>query len=240
MVLLNGKTLKKSSVRVTGQDDLQVQGSDFNYVSRGGLKLEKALQTFGVQPAGQICMDIGASTGGFTDVLLQNGAAKVYAIDVGTGQLHPSLACDPRVVSMEKTNARTLDADMFAPIPTLCVMDVSFISIKLILPSVFRMLGQSGRVIALIKPQFEAGSRNIGKNGIVTNPKIHEEVLSGIAAFAEALGWRVNALTYSPISGGSGNLEFLGDFLNHEQCAHDIIGQDAIRAIVRAAHHDVK
>lgn len=184
-------------------------------------------------------MDIGASTGGFTDVLLQNGAKQVYAIDVGTGQLDPVLQADPRVVSMEHTNARALKIDQFPIRPTLAVMDVSFISIRLILPAAFEVLGKNGRMISLIKPQFEAGPKNIGKKGIVSDPRVHTDVLKQIVDFAPTLGWQVHALSHSPITGTSGNIEFLGDFA---PITSDISTPtvEQIRALVQTAHKQLK
>lgn len=213
LVTLNGKPLGKPSVRISDSDVLAVCGADIPYVSRGGLKLEKALNVFGGSVIGTVALDIGASTGGFTDVLLQNGAAKVYAIDVGFGQLDPKLAGDTRVVSMEHTNARELSSDMFPETPSLAVMDVSFISIKLLLPAAFRVLGKHGRMISLIKPQFEAGRANVCKGGIVSSRLAHVEVLTSVVDFVETLGWRVRALDYSPITGGDGNIEFLADMV---------------------------
>lgn len=240
LVTVNGKTIGKSAVKISDEDVIAVLGNDLPYVSRGGLKLEKALRSFEVDPAGKVCMDIGASTGGFTDVLLQNDAAKVYAIDVGTGQLSPKLANDPRVVSLEHTNARALDASLFDLHPTLAVMDVSFISIRLILPAAFRVLGAEGRMISLIKPQFEAGPQNIGKNGIVSNPKVQAAVLKQLVSFTETLGWRIRKLDFSPIQGGSGNLEFLGDFQPIESRKGTPINDRMIDDLVRAAHRALK
>lgn len=239
LVTLNGKVLRKSSVKVSESDILEIHGEDLPYVSRGGFKLEKALKSFGVDPAGQTCMDIGASTGGFTDVLLQNGAQRIYAVDVGAGQLDTRLLNDPRVVSMEHTNARELHAGMFPVPPTLAVMDVSFISIRLILPAAFSVLGERGRMISLIKPQFESGPKYIGKKGIVSDPKVHIDVLSQIVDFAPTLGWRVRKLDFSPIAGGSGNLEFLGDFIADTACSTLAPTRDEIRALVQSAHQQV-
>ena len=240
LVSLNGKPLQKSSVKVTESDVLEIHGDDLPYVSRGGLKLEKALKAFEVDPSGLICMDVGASTGGFTDVLLQSGAKRVYAIDVGAGQLDAKLLDDPRVASMEHTNARELSADMFPEPPTLAVMDVSFISIRLILPAAFKVLGESGRFISLIKPQFEAGPKNIGKKGIVSDPKVHMDVLKQIVDFVPSLGWKVRRLDFSPISGTSGNIEFLGDFVADSACQTLSPTHEEIRALVQAAHRQVK
>jgi 23S rRNA (cytidine1920-2'-O)/16S rRNA (cytidine1409-2'-O)-methyltransferase len=188
------------------------------YVSRGGFKLEAALDAFGIDPTGWLCADVGSSTGGFTDCLLQRGAAKIYAIDVGTNILHWKLRNDPRVVLTEKTNARFVDS---LPEPIhLAVMDVSFISLTLVLPKVFSWhfllspprrggKGEVGGVIALIKPQFEAGRDKVGKGGIVRDVLVHEEVIARIKSFAEGQGWRTHGLITSPILGGDGNKEFL-------------------------------
>lgn len=235
LALLNGKVLQKPSVRVTDADELTVCGTEHPYVSRGGLKLEKALKVFGADVQGVVAMDIGASTGGFTDVLLQNGAKKVYAIDVGFGQLDPRLAADPRVASMEHTNARVLDTGLFPERPSLAVMDVSFISVRLILPAAFEVLGSGGRMISLIKPQFEAGRARIGKHGVVSSRETHEAVLREIVDFVPELGWHVQALDYSPISGGDGNIEFLADFVPGVDPGASPSDAD-IRELVRRAH----
>ena len=235
LATVNGQAIQKPAQRVNESDVLEVLGQAHPYVGRGGLKLEKALRVFGVKPEGRVCMDIGASTGGFTDVLLQNGASRVYAIDVGFGQLDPLLAGDPRVVSMERVNARALAPEMFPTPPTLAVMDVSFISVTLILPAAFQVLGPEGRLISLVKPQFEAGRDKIGKRGIVSKPATHVEVLRRVVDFAPALGWRVQGLDFSPIAGGSGNLEFLADFAPMDRC-QGFITPDDIADLVRRAH----
>lgn len=238
LVTLNGKKLEKPSVKVGEGDALVVCGTEHPYVGRGGLKLEKALKAFGVDPSGVVALDVGASTGGFTDVLLQNGARKVYAIDVGFGQLDPKLAGDPRVINMEHTNARALTAEQFDERPTLAVMDVSFISIRLILPAVFAVLGTEGRMISLVKPQFEAGRERVGKHGVVSSARTHADVLREIVEFATTLGWRVRALDFSPIAGGDGNLEFLAEFVPTDAC--DVSPDaEAIAALVRRAHASV-
>ena len=234
LITLNGKVLSKPSVKVDETDVLTVCGAEHPYVSRGGLKLEKALQSFSIDPTGMVAMDIGASTGGFTDVLLQNGASHVYAIDVGTGQLDPKLLADSRVTNMEHINARALSADMFPVQPTLAVMDVSFISIKLILPSAFEVLGENGRMVSLIKPQFEAGRENLGKHGIVTKPAVHTQVLRDILKFVPTLGWRVQALDFSPISGGDGNIEFLADLVPESMCMRTLEDRDILELVKRA------
>ena len=235
LATINGVSIAKPAVQVSDGDVLEVIGQVLPYVSRGGLKLEKALQCFDVCVEGLVCADIGASTGGFTDVLLQNGAAHVYAIDVGSAQLDARLRGDARVTNLEHVNARTLSRALFPTPPTLAVMDVSFISIKLILPALFEVLGESGRVVSLVKPQFEAGRQAIGKRGIVSKPEAHVEVLRAIAAFAPTLGWKMQGLGFSPITGGDGNIEFLADFVPASRCAREI--DDAtIRALVKRSH----
>lgn len=179
------------------------------FVSRGGLKLEAALDAFGVDPAGLTCLDLGASTGGFTDVLLRRGAARVYAVDVGRGQLHPRIAADPRVVSHEATDARGLVPDLFAAPPALAVVDVSFISLRLVLPVLPALLAPAARLVALIKPQFEAGRERVGRGGLVRDAAVQAEVCAGIRDLVGALGFRVEGLIPSPIEGGDGNREFL-------------------------------
>lgn len=236
LAAVNGAVIAKPAQKVTEADVLTVLGQDQPWVGRGGLKLEKALKVFGVDPAGRVCLDIGASTGGFTDVLLQNGAARVYAVDVGAGQLHPSLLRDPRVVNMEHVNARALAADMFDPLPTLAVMDVSFISIKLILPAALGLLGPGGRMVTLVKPQFEAGRTNIGKRGIVSGAAVHAAVLRDLAAFVPTLGWTLRGLDFSPIAGGSGNIEFLADLAPDGEPVADAV----IDSVVRKAHQAIR
>ena len=239
LAAVNGRPIEKPAQKVGPEDVLTVLGDVHPYVGRGGLKLEKALQCFGIDPSGRVCMDIGASTGGFTDVLLRSGAAHVYAIDVGAGQLDPSLASDPRVTSMERVNARALTAAMFPRRPTLAVMDVSFISIRLILPAALAVLGEAGRLVSLVKPQFEAGRDRVGKGGVVSSPKAHAQVLREIVDFAPTLGWRVRAVDFSPIAGGSGNLEFLADCLPGEVSKGQVSEADIERA-VRQAHQMLK
>jgi 23S rRNA (cytidine1920-2'-O)/16S rRNA (cytidine1409-2'-O)-methyltransferase len=181
------------------------------YVGRGGYKLAAALDAFSVSPEGLICVDIGASTGGFTDVLLQRGASRVYCVDVGYGQLAEKLRTDPRVTVMDRTNARALTRERFNPPPSLAVMDVSFISIRLILPALRDVLGERGRVVTLIKPQFEAGREHVGKKGIVRDADIHSRVIEDISGFVVNHGWQARGVIESPIRGQTGNIEFLMD-----------------------------
>lgn len=230
----NGARIQKAAQKLDDMDAIEIRGDVCPYVSRGGLKLAKAIDVFHADVRGAVCIDVGASTGGFTDVLLQNGAARVYAVDVGTAQLDPRIAADPRVHSMEKTNARTLTRADFPIPPTIGVMDVSFISILKILPALRDVLGPDGRMLTLIKPQFEAGRAAIGKNGVVSRIETHHRVLQDICTSAPQCGWRVRALDYSPIQGGDGNLEFLADLI----CADSGAPAEMIDIdfIVRRAH----
>lgn len=203
------------------------------YVSRGGLKLEKAMDEFGLELEGKVCADIGASTGGFTDCMLQNGAAAVYAVDVGYGQLAWKLRNDPRVRVMERTNARYLDS-LGEPIDFASI-DVSFISLQLIFPAVLRFLREGGTIVALIKPQFEAGRASVGKKGVVRDPAVHEEVIQNVLLGASELGLGCSALTYSPIKGPNGNIEYLAQFSRGDGSINDT----RIREVVAAAHREL-
>ncbi|MCL2821502.1 MAG: TlyA family RNA methyltransferase [Oscillospiraceae bacterium] len=184
--------------------------SGLEYVSRGGQKLEKALDFFGVSPEGKICIDCGASTGGFTDCLLQRGAKLIYAVDVGYGQLAWNLRKDERVITMERTNIRYVTPDMLEHKPELAVIDVSFISLALVLPVVNRLMTENSSVICLIKPQFEAGRGKVGKKGVVREPGIHKEVLDKFIENSENSNFTVQNITYSPVKGPKGNIEYLG------------------------------
>jgi len=208
-VLVDGKAETRPGREVPEDALLQLTGETLRYVSRGGLKLEKALEVFRVDPAGKTCVDCGASTGGFTDCLLQKGAARVYALDVGSGQLAYKLRIDPRVVSMEKFNVRGLQPGDLPEAPDLAVIDVSFISLRLILPPVSRALKPDGEVLCLIKPQFEAGKAHVGKKGVVRDSAVHCRVLEELLLFFPTVGlWPVN-LSWSPICGPEGNIEYL-------------------------------
>ena len=209
-VYVDGQKADKAGMAYDVEAPIEVRGEVCPYVSRGGWKLEKALETFGVDPAGWVCSDSGASTGGFTDCLLQKGAAKVFAIDVGYGQLAWKLRQDPRVVSMERTNIRYVTPEDLGESLDLAVVDVSFISLKLVLPTIRRLLKATGQVLCLIKPQFEAGREKVGKKGVVRDPAVHREVLEQFLRTAAELGFTVRALTYSPVKGPEGNIEFLG------------------------------
>ena len=209
-VYVNGQKADKPGVSYEETVDIEVRGAVCPYVSRGGLKLEKALRDFGVKPEGYVCSDSGASTGGFTDCLLQQGAKKVYAIDVGYGQLDWKIRSDPRVVVMERTNIRYVTPDQLGEPLDLSVIDVSFISLKIVLPAIKELLKSDGQVLCLIKPQFEAGKEKVGKKGVVRDSAVHQEVLDNFVALADELNFTILGLTFSPVKGPEGNIEFLG------------------------------
>lgn len=208
-VFVAGQRVDKAGTMVDAEAEIEVRGHACPYVSRGGLKLEKALRNFGVCPEGYVCSDSGASTGGFTDCLLQQGAKKVFAIDVGYGQLAWSIRTDPRVVCMERTNIRYVTPEDLGEPLDLSVVDVSFISLRIVLPAISALLKETGQVLCLIKPQFEAGKEKVGKKGVVRDPAVHEEVLQNFLALAKSLGFTVKNLTFSPVKGPEGNIEFL-------------------------------
>ena len=210
LVYVAGQRVDKAGTSVPEDAEIELRGSSLAFVSRGGLKLEKALDTFGVTPNGKICVDCGASTGGFTDCMLKRGAEKVYAIDVGYGQLAWSLRSDERVVVMERTNIRYVTHEQVPDEIQLAVIDVSFISLRIVLPAVKALLAPNGEIVCLIKPQFEAGKEKVGKKGVVRDISVHKEVLRDFVANAEALGFGVKGITFSPIKGPEGNIEYLG------------------------------
>lgn len=218
-VTVNQRVIKKPSFSVEDGDDIRVDNtaSVCRYVGRGGLKLEAALAAFAVSVSGQICLDVGASTGGFTDCLLQNGAAHVYALDAGKNQLSAKLLEDRRVTSMEERNARKMAASDFEIRPTVAVMDVSFVSQTLILPAVAEVLAPNGILISLIKPQFEVGRAGIGKNGIVKNEALRKNAVSAVCAAAASHGLRELGVIQSPITGGDGNIEYLAYFRREQE-----------------------
>ena len=206
-VLVDGQRVDKAGALVDPASEIELRGRS-PYVSRGGEKLVHALAHFRVKTAGRICLDVGASTGGFTDCLLQKGAARVYAVDVGTAQLDARLRKDPRVSVFEQTNARALDPRVLPEPPSLAVIDVSFISLEKILPSVFGALAPRGEIIALVKPQFEVGREAVGKGGVVRDPQQHRAAVSRLARFAVLRSWHVLGVTASPLRGPKGNREF--------------------------------
>ncbi len=217
IVFVGGQRVDKAGTAVSRDAQIEVRGSTCPYVSRGGLKLEKALDYFGVDPTGYVCSDSGASTGGFSDCLLQKGAKKVFAIDVGYGQLAWSIRSDPRVVCMERTNIRYVTPEDIGEELDLSVVDVSFISLRLVLPVIFRLLKADGQALCLIKPQFEAGKDKVGKKGVVRDPEVHRQVLEDFCSCAAEIGFVVKDITFSPVRGPEGNIEFLGHLIKQGQ-----------------------
>lgn len=209
-VFIGDKRYDKAGAAVDENETLEVRGQTLRYVSRGGLKLEKAMSQFPITLDGKIAADIGASTGGFTDCMLQNGAAKVYAVDVGYGQLAWSIRNDGRVVCLERTNARYLTTEQIPDPLDFASIDVSFISLKLILPALRPLMNENGQIAALVKPQFEAGREKVGKKGVVRDPAVHLEVLEQFLQHAKDADFSVKGITFSPIRGPEGNIEYLG------------------------------
>ena len=230
-VYVNGQKADKPGTSFEETVEIEVRGAVCPYVSRGGLKLEKALRDFGVKPEGFVCSDSGASTGGFTDCLLQQGAKKVFAIDVGYGQLDWKIRSDERVVVMERTNIRYVTPEDLGEPLDLSVIDVSFIGLEIVLPTIKTLLKPDcGQVLCLIKPQFEAGKDNVGKKGVVRDPKIHQMVLDNFVALVKSLDFKILGLTFSPVKGPEGNIEFLGhltlaDVAGIEPDTADVVAQ---------------
>lgn len=208
-VYINNQKAVKAGEMVNGDEKIEIRSKSVKYVSRGGLKLEKALAVFPIDLNNKVCMDIGASTGGFTDCMLQNGASKVYSIDVGYGQLAWRLRNDDRVINMERTNIRYLTDDKIEFIPSFFSVDVSFISLKLVLPIVYTLTDNSSQGVCLIKPQFEAGREKVGKKGVVRDKNVHIEVIENVINFTRDIGFKILGLDYSPIKGPEGNIEYL-------------------------------
>ena len=235
LVFVNNQKVDKVGTPVANDAEIEVRGNALKYVSRGGLKLEKAMTSFALSLDSCICGDIGASTGGFTDCMLQNGAKKVYAVDVGYGQLDWKLRNDPRVVCMERTNARYLSHEQIPDELDFASIDVSFISLKLILPAVHNVLKAGGHVACLVKPQFEAGREKVGKKGVVRDPGVHLEVLENFLIHAKESGFTVLDLTYSPIRGPEGNIEYLGYLESGEWVEKKF----DLKALVEASHSEL-
>ena len=237
-VLVDEQKIEKAGTMVKAEAKIRLLGQDLPYVSRGGLKLEKAIQVFGVQLQGKTAADIGASTGGFTDCMLQNGAAKVYAIDVGYGQLAWKLRTDARVVNMERTNIRYVTPEDIGKPLDFASIDVAFISLDKVLPVAWQLLSEMGEVLALIKPQFEAGREHVGKKGVVRDPAIHEAVIHKVVLLARTLGFITLALTFSPVKGPEGNIEYL-IWLSKDRAAADGVPEARIAETVKAAHAEL-
>lgn len=236
-VYLNGQKALKGGAAVKDTDIIEVRGAVNPYVSRGGLKLHKAVQNFDLSLEGCVCMDIGASTGGFTDCMLSNGAAKVYAIDVGYGQLAWKLRCDERVVNMERTNFRYVTHEQIPEQVDFASVDVSFISLRKILPVMRELLRDGGRAVCLIKPQFEAGRENVGKKGVVRDRAVHESVVASITEFAVESGFNVCNVDFSPIKGPEGNIEYL--MLVEKSDSAAMLWQGSAAELVAASHEQL-
>ena len=235
-VFVNGQRVDKPGTAVAEDARIEVRGGTLAYVSRGGLKLEKAMAAFPIDLNGAVCADIGASTGGFTDCMLQNGAEKVYAVDVGYGQLAWKLRSDPRVVCLERTNARYLTHEQVPDELDFASVDVSFISLKLILPPLNGLLKDGGHAACLVKPQFEAGREKVGKKGVVRDPAVHLEVLEHFLEHAAHAGFSVKDITFSPIRGPEGNIEYLGYLSVRQGPAYS----GDLSALVAASHGELK
>ncbi len=232
LVYVNGQKETKPGTQVAEDAAVELRGEVIPYVSRGGLKLEKALKVFNLPVEGAVCVDCGASTGGFTDVLLKNGAAKVYAVDVGYGQLAWTLRNDPRVVCMERTNIRYVDHQTIPEEMDLAVADLSFISLRLVLGAIFSLLKDHGQAVCLVKPQFEAGKEKVGKKGVVRDGAVHREVLEDFLEYSARAGFGLRGLDYSPIRGPEGNIEYLAWL---EKNGESIEAPD-LRSLVEASH----
>ena len=235
-VYIEGQKADKAGETFSEDVEIEVRGNDNAYVSRGGLKLEKALDFFGADVADKIAIDVGASTGGFSDCLLRRGVKKLYSVDVGYGQLAWEIRNNPKVVCMERTNIRYVTHEQIPDIIELAVIDVSFISLKLVLPAVRALMGEKGKVYSLIKPQFEAGRDKVGKKGVVRDPEVHAEVIENFIENAKAAGFTVCGVTFSPISGPEGNIEFLGSL----SCSVEDAGEVDAKKIVEDAHNSLK
>ena len=238
-VYVNNQKADKAGESVSEKDKVEVRGETLKYVSRGGLKLEKAMQTFPIDLCGKVAMDIGASTGGFTDCMLQRGAQKVFAVDVGYGQLAWKLRTDERVVNMERTNIRYVTREDIGEELDFASIDVAFISLKLVLPVAKELLKEGGELVALIKPQFEAGREKVGKKGVVRDSAVHREVIEKITQFAQKCGFCVLGLDFSPIRGPEGNIEYLMYAKKSESFTEQIFTEE-IEALVDKSHLEAK
>ncbi|MBS6176828.1 TlyA family RNA methyltransferase [Emergencia timonensis] len=237
IVFVDGQKSDKAGNMVDTEAEIFVKENICPYVSRGGLKLEKSIREFDLNMQDKVCMDIGASTGGFTDCMLQNGAVKVYAIDVGYGQLDWKLRTDDRVVNMEKCNVRYLDTDLIAEPIDFISIDVSFISLKLIFPVAAKVLAEDGEIVCLVKPQFEAGREQVGKKGIVRDRKVHEEVIQNVIEYARENGLYPQGLTFSPVTGAKGNIEYLLALSKMEKMSYNVC---CIQEIVANSHAELE
>lgn len=233
IVYVDNQKCDKAGTPVAEEQTVEVRGSSLKYVSRGGLKLEKAMEVFPISLNDKICMDIGASTGGFTDCMLLNGAKEVYAVDVGYGQLAWKLRTNPKVINMERTNIRYVTPENLKSTPDFASIDVSFISLKIVIPVAVNLLSESGEIVALIKPQFEAGREKVGKKGVVRDKEVHKEVVKKIYDLANELSLGVLGLSFSPVKGPEGNIEYL---IYLKKNAESTVFEDAIDAVVENSH----
>jgi len=238
LVLVDNQKIDKAGTLVKAEAVIRILGDSIPYVSRGGLKLAKAIEEFGMSLEGKVVADIGASTGGFTDCSLQNGAIKVFAIDVGYGQLAWSLRTDKRVVNMERTNIRNVVTETIGEKLDFASIDVAFISLEKVLPHAKALLKDLGEIVALIKPQFEAGREKVGKKGVVRDPKVHVDVICKVVAVSRAIGFMVRNLTFSPVKGPEGNIEYLIR-LDLDDKTDDVVTEDMILQVVKAAHENL-
>lgn len=236
VVFVDNQKVDKAGTMIGEDQKVEVRGGELKYVSRGGLKLEKAMNSFDIKLTDKVCMDIGASTGGFTDCMLQNGACKVFAVDVGYGQLAWKLRCDERVVNMERTNIRYVTLEDTKEPLDFASVDVAFISLKLVLPVAYNLLCDNGEVVALIKPQFEAGREKVGKKGVVKDIAVHKEVVTVIYDFAIANGFGVLGLDFSPIKGPEGNIEYL---IHLKKNGETIVDKEEIDVVVALSHENL-
>jgi 23S rRNA (cytidine1920-2'-O)/16S rRNA (cytidine1409-2'-O)-methyltransferase len=234
VVLVDNERVDKPGTKVEIEKDIRIKGTPLKYVGRGGLKLEKAITEFSLDLNGKVALDIGASTGGFSDCMLQNGIKKVYAIDVGYGQLDWKIRSDPKVVTMDRTNIRHVTIEDIGELADFITIDVSFISLKLVLPVVKELLAEDGKVVALIKPQFEAGKENVGKKGVVKDKKVHREVIKSIYEHSKQLGLYFKDITYSPVKGAEGNIEYLAYLDKHNEDCIDI--ESILEKVVESSH----
>ncbi len=234
VVFVDEQKVDKAGEKINPEAKVEVRGKDIGYVSRGGLKLEKAMKSFPVTPSEKVCMDIGASTGGFTDCMLQNGAKKVYAVDVGYGQLAWSLRTDERVVNMERTNIRNVTQEMLGDTIEFFSVDVSFISLKHIFPVAQRITTENATGVCLVKPQFEAGKEKVGKHGVVREPETHREVIFNAMTFAVSNGFTVKGIDFSPVKGPEGNIEYL--MYVEKSTEPQALPEEAVFAVVEASH----
>lgn len=237
-IFVDGQRIDKCGEKIKEDANIEFRGDAMPYVSRGGLKLEKAIKSFNISLKDKVCMDIGASTGGFTDCMLQNGAKKVFSIDVGYGQFAWKLRNDPRVICMERTNARYLTYDDIKEYPDFASIDVSFISLKKIIPPIINLLGDKSEVVALIKPQFEAGREKVGKKGVVREASIHKEVIEEILNFIKNNNLKIKGLDYSPIKGPEGNIEYLVYFTK-DSSYNENFDFNFIDVIVNSSHENL-